>query len=121
MTREASLAARPARTVLRDGAATDGRVQRYSRPQGKHSLTQIKVRRSRQVFYSHVSSRGAVLDGRRIAAIAITTMISLLREKLLEVLKAVVPLVAVVCLLQVTLVQAPLELDRKSTRLNSSH
>src|SRR3546814_14217980 len=37
-------------------------------------------------------------------------MISLLREKLLEVIKAVVPLVAVVCLLQVALVQAPLEL-----------
>lgn len=37
-------------------------------------------------------------------------MISLLREKLLEVLKAVVPLVAVVCLLQVALVHAPVEL-----------
>lgn len=37
-------------------------------------------------------------------------MISLLREKLLEVIKAVVPLVAVVCLLQITLVRAPLEL-----------
>jgi hypothetical protein len=35
-------------------------------------------------------------------------MISLLREKLLEVLKAVAPLIMVVCLLQVTLVQAPI-------------
>jgi hypothetical protein len=33
-------------------------------------------------------------------------MISLLREKLLEVLKAVAPLIMVECLLQVTLVQA---------------
>jgi hypothetical protein len=37
-------------------------------------------------------------------------MIALLREKLVEVLQAVVPLIAVVCLLQVTLVQAPIEL-----------
>jgi hypothetical protein len=37
-------------------------------------------------------------------------MISLLREKLLEVLKAVAPLIMVVCLLQVTLVQAPIPL-----------
>jgi hypothetical protein len=35
-------------------------------------------------------------------------MISLLREKLLEVLKAVAPLIVFVCLLQVTLVQAPI-------------
>jgi hypothetical protein len=37
-------------------------------------------------------------------------MISVLREKLLEVLKAVAPLIMVVCLLQVTLVQAPIPL-----------
>lgn len=37
-------------------------------------------------------------------------MLSLLREKLLEVLRAVAPLIIVVCLLQVTLVRAPLEL-----------
>lgn len=37
-------------------------------------------------------------------------MLSLLREKSVEVLQAVAPLIAVVCLLQVTLVQAPLEL-----------
>ena len=37
-------------------------------------------------------------------------MISLLRDKLLEVLKAVAPLILAVCLLQFTLVHAPLEL-----------
>jgi Protein of unknown function (DUF1538) len=37
-------------------------------------------------------------------------MISVFREKLLEVLKAVAPLIMVVCLLQVTLVQAPIPL-----------
>lgn len=37
-------------------------------------------------------------------------MVALLKEKLLEVLKAVAPLIAVVCLLQFTLVQAPVPL-----------
>ena len=37
-------------------------------------------------------------------------MIPLLREKLLEVLEAVAPLIVVVCLLQVTLIQAPIDL-----------
>ncbi len=37
-------------------------------------------------------------------------MISLVRDKLPEVLKAVAPLITVVCLLQVTFIQAPLEL-----------
>lgn len=37
-------------------------------------------------------------------------MLSLLREKLVEVLQAIAPLIVVVCLLQVTLVQAPIAL-----------
>jgi hypothetical protein len=37
-------------------------------------------------------------------------MLSLLREKSVEVLQAIAPLIGVVCLLQVTLVQAPIEL-----------
>lgn len=37
-------------------------------------------------------------------------MISLLREKIPEVLKAVAPLIAVICLLQITLIHAPMAL-----------
>lgn len=52
------------------------------------------------------------LGARPVAGGARTTadMISLLREKLHEVLWAVAPLIVVVCLLQVTLIQAPAEL-----------
>lgn len=76
-------------------------------------LIEIKARRSARSDGSSAiaSVRGSrSRSGRRCRTLTCRIMVSLLGSKLIEILKAVAPLVAVVCLLQVTLIHAPVEL-----------